>query len=51
LEEKLDWLQANDQKAREIAENALHFADSHGTNLMDCYTGLAMLEYSRLWGE
>ncbi|KAI9350167.1 glycosyl transferase family 90-domain-containing protein [Obelidium mucronatum] len=51
LEEKLDWLMKNDDKAREIAQNAKKLMERVSRpEEQQCYTTLLMLEYSSLYG-
>ncbi|KAJ3234102.1 capsule-associated protein CAP1 [Chytriomyces hyalinus] len=50
LEERIQWLEENDDKARQISENARELV--RGINrerAMQCYVGLAMLTYSSLY--
>ncbi|KAJ3226002.1 capsule-associated protein CAP1 [Chytriomyces hyalinus] len=50
LEEKLDWLMTNDDDARRIANNAKLLMKKWSTrSQLQCYTGLALLEYSSLY--
>jgi hypothetical protein len=47
---RIEWLEANDEEARMIAERAMAFMQIYSRkNEMRCYTGLAVLEYSNLW--
>lgn len=50
LEERMEWLRMNDDKARMIAQNAVALMKDYSRKeQMQCYTGLALLEYSRLY--
>ncbi|KAJ3340165.1 F-actin-capping protein subunit alpha [Entophlyctis luteolus] len=50
LEERLQWLMDNDSEAEKISRNARNLMETVRTkNFMQCYTSLAMLEYSRLF--
>ncbi|KAI8619295.1 glycosyl transferase family 90-domain-containing protein, partial [Chytriomyces sp. MP71] len=50
LEDTLVWLQKNDDKARQIMENAHTLMNVVGSlSHMQCYTSLLLLEYSRLY--
>ncbi|KAI8612769.1 glycosyl transferase family 90-domain-containing protein [Chytriomyces sp. MP71] len=50
LEERLEWLQANDGKARQISENARALmAKMNEMNQLKCYVGLLFIEYSNLF--
>ena len=52
LEEKMDWLLSNDYKAQEIAFNAKTLMSKLGRfEHLQCYTGLLMQEYGRLFGK
>ena len=51
LDEKLEWLIANDKKAQSIVENANAFMHEIGRyEHLQCYTGLLMQEYGRIFG-
>ncbi|KAJ3026044.1 UNVERIFIED_CONTAM: capsule-associated protein CAP1 [Siphonaria sp. JEL0065] len=51
LEEKLNWLVKNDGKAREIAENGKALLKRVSEyRYLQCYTGLMLMEYQRLYG-
>ncbi|KAJ3129370.1 F-actin-capping protein subunit alpha [Physocladia obscura] len=50
LEDQLRWLRANDAKAKQISENARKLMEKiNRFEQMQCYTGLMMLEYSRIY--
>ncbi|KAI8617867.1 glycosyl transferase family 90-domain-containing protein [Chytriomyces sp. MP71] len=50
LEDLLDWLQANDDKAKAIGENARKLVKYVGSlSHQQCYTSLFLLEYARLY--
>ena len=50
LEDKMQWLETHDEEAKEIADNAYEFMLLHREpEQMQCYAGLAMLEYVRLY--
>jgi hypothetical protein len=52
LEEKIDWLLANDDMANKIAQNAKTLMVKLGSKeQMECYTGLLMQEYGRLYAK
>ncbi|KAJ3025662.1 UNVERIFIED_CONTAM: F-actin-capping protein subunit alpha [Siphonaria sp. JEL0065] len=52
LEERLRWLRENDDKARLINFNAKAFMKRiNRMEQMQCYNGLLMMEYSRLYHE
>ncbi|KAJ3021065.1 UNVERIFIED_CONTAM: capsule-associated protein CAP1 [Siphonaria sp. JEL0065] len=52
LEEKLEWLMKNDDKALEISENAKKLMRQVSTlDQLQCYTGLLLLEYSNLYSN
>ncbi|KAI8616845.1 lipopolysaccharide-modifying protein, partial [Chytriomyces sp. MP71] len=49
LEDLLNWLQANDDKAKTISENARKLVKYVGSlSHQQCYTSLFLLEYARL---
>ncbi|KAI9309727.1 glycosyl transferase family 90-domain-containing protein [Obelidium mucronatum] len=51
LNERLEWLVANDDKAKQIAVNAKTLMKTVGSlGYVQCYTGLLMMEYQRLYG-
>ncbi|KAJ3006259.1 UNVERIFIED_CONTAM: F-actin-capping protein subunit alpha [Siphonaria sp. JEL0065] len=50
LEEKILWLQQNDDKAKQISLNAQKLVKPlNRVSAMECYTGLLMLEYSNIY--
>ncbi|KAI9338511.1 glycosyl transferase family 90-domain-containing protein [Obelidium mucronatum] len=50
LEEKMDWLQGNDDAAHQISLNAQKLVKSiNRVSAMECYVGLLLLEYSNLY--
>ncbi|KAJ3379688.1 capsule-associated protein CAP1 [Entophlyctis sp. JEL0112] len=50
LDDKLRWLRDNDDAARQISENANKLMDRiNRLEQMQCYAGLAMIEYSRIY--
>ncbi|KAJ3216206.1 F-actin-capping protein subunit alpha [Clydaea vesicula] len=50
LEEKLEWLKLNDQKAKEISINSFNLMKRfNNLKEMQCYSSLLLLEYSRLY--
>ncbi|KAI8613292.1 glycosyl transferase family 90-domain-containing protein [Chytriomyces sp. MP71] len=52
LEDKLEWLVANDDKAKQIAINAQNLAKRWSTRgQFECYIGLLMMEYGNLFAQ
>ncbi|KAJ3256232.1 capsule-associated protein CAP1 [Chytriomyces hyalinus] len=52
LEDRIQWLEANDDKARQISENARELVRGlNRVRAMQCYVGLAMLTYSSLYDD
>ncbi|KAJ3125150.1 F-actin-capping protein subunit alpha [Physocladia obscura] len=52
LDEKLVWLVLHDDSARKISENARKLVSGvNSLEAMQCYTGLAFLEYSWLYND
>ncbi|KAJ3383525.1 capsule-associated protein CAP1 [Entophlyctis sp. JEL0112] len=52
LEERLQWLMDHDSEAEQISLNARNLMETVRTlRFMQCYTGLAFLEYSNLFDE
>ncbi|KAJ3376906.1 F-actin-capping protein subunit alpha [Lobulomyces angularis] len=50
LEEKLEWLKLNDQKAKDISINSFNLMKRfNNLKEMQCYSSLLLLEYSRLY--
>ncbi|KAI8835825.1 glycosyl transferase family 90-domain-containing protein [Chytriomyces cf. hyalinus JEL632] len=50
LEDRIQWLEANDDEARQISENARELVRGlNRVRAMQCYVGLAMLTYSSLY--
>ncbi|KAJ3381087.1 F-actin-capping protein subunit beta [Entophlyctis sp. JEL0112] len=52
LEEKIQWLMANDDVARRINENARQLMKRmNEVSQLECYSGLMMIEYASLYRE
>jgi hypothetical protein len=50
LGERIAWLSTHDAEAQKISENARAFMRNISrVEQLQCYTGLMMLEYERLW--
>jgi hypothetical protein len=50
LEEKVQWLRENDDKARQITRNAKALTQTwYSLKQMDCYNALLLLEYQNLY--
>ncbi|KAI8821958.1 glycosyl transferase family 90-domain-containing protein [Chytriomyces cf. hyalinus JEL632] len=52
LDERLEWLMAHDEEAKKITQNAQKLMIQWSNmKQMQCYTGLALLEYSTLYED
>jgi hypothetical protein len=52
LDEKIEWLLANDDEAHSIAINAKALMSTLGRyEHLQCYTGLLLQEYGRIFGQ